>query len=383
MLQKVPATSRNILFVTGTRADYGKLEPLALEAVSTGFPVTFFVTGMHMMEKYGLTKTEVHRSGRFNVVEYINQRSDDPQDLVLAKTIIGFSDFLQEMRPDLVVIHGDRVEALACALVCSMNYIRCAHIEGGEVSGTIDEIFRHCNTKLSTMHLVSSAMAQERVTRLGEPLSSVEIIGSPELDIHARPSGVTLQDVRKRYEIASDDYGICIFHPVTSECDNIGAQAEALFSALKDTGRYFVVILPNNDPGAQEILHCIDTLPSERFRVLPSMRFRYFSELLKNAKVLVGNSSAGAREAPYLGIPSLDLGTRQTKRTFAPSVSKACAFDRSALTRFFETEWGKRYERDVSFGTGTACEKFRDLLLSDKFWSRPMQKYFAEEKIDA
>ncbi|MEM8686366.1 MAG: UDP-N-acetylglucosamine 2-epimerase [Pseudomonadota bacterium] len=383
MLQKVSASSREILFVTGTRADYGKLEPLAIEAVTAGFPVTFFVTGMHMMETYGLTKTEVHRSGRFDVVEYINQRPGDPQDMVLAKTIIGFSDFLQEMRPDLVVIHGDRVEALACALVCSMNYIRCAHIEGGEVSGTIDEIFRHCNTKLSTMHLVSSDVALERVVRLGEPRASVEVIGSPELDIHARPSGVSLQEVRDRYEITSDDYGICIFHPVTSECDHIGAQADALFTALKETQRYFVVILPNNDPGAKEILQQIGHLPSNRFRVLPSMRFHYFSELLKNAKVLIGNSSAGVREAPYLGVPSLDLGSRQTSRTFAPSVSKACTSDREAISAFVKQEWGNTYPRDVSFGTGTACGKFRALLQSAEFWTRPLQKYFADEVLHA
>ena len=287
------------------------------------------------------------------------------------------------MRLYLVGHHGDRVEALACALVCSMNYVRCAHIEGGEVSGTIDEIFRHCNTKLSTMHLVSSEIALERVVRLGEPRASVQVIGSPELDIHARPSGVSLKEVRDRYEIVSDDYGICIFHPVTSECDNIGAQAEALFEALKDAGRYFVVILPNNDPGAGEILQRIDRLPESRFRVLPSMRFHYFSELLKNAKVLIGNSSAGVREAPYLGVPSLDLGTRQTKRTFAPSVSKACAFDRAAIATFVETEWGNTYPRDVSFGTGTACGKFRDLLLSAEFWSQPLQKYFADEVVHA
>ena len=113
------------------------------------------------------------------------------------------------------------------------------------------------------------------------------------------------------------------------------------------------------------------------------MRFRYFSELLKNAQVLIGNSSAGVREAPYLGIASLDLGTRQTKRTFAPSVSKACAFDRSAIAGFISREWGKRHPRDNSFGTGTASEKFRDLLLSAEFWSRPMQKYFADEAVDA
>ena len=136
MLNRTPLPKKNILFVTGTRADYGKLEPLAIEAADAGFPVTFFVTGMHMMEKYGLTKTEIHRnSDRFNIVEYINQRDGDPQDIIVAKTIIGFSDFLKEMRPDLVVIHGDRVEALACALVSAMNYILCAHIEGGRGLG--------------------------------------------------------------------------------------------------------------------------------------------------------------------------------------------------------------------------------------------------------
>ncbi len=383
MLQKVSAKPRNILFVTGTRADYGKLEPLAIEACSAGFPVTFFVTGMHMMKKYGLTKTEVHRSGLFKVVEYINQRQDDPQDLVLAKTVIGFSDFLRETRPDLVVIHGDRVEALACALVCAMNYIRCAHIEGGEVSGTIDEVFRHCNTKLSSMHLVSSKVALDRVVRLGEPLSSVKVIGSPELDIHARPSGVSLDKVLDRYEIASADYGICIFHPVTSEAGNMEAQADSLFSSLKDTQRFFVVILPNNDPGAQAILRQIEQLPGDRFRVLPSMRFRYFSELLKNAKVLIGNSSAGVREAPYLGIPSLDIGTRQTRRALAPSVSKASAFDRAGISHFVGTEWGKRHRRDDSFGMGTASRRFRDLIQSPEFWTRPMQKHFAEDGADA
>lgn len=383
MLQQVTPKPRSILFVTGTRADYGKLEPLAIEASNAGFPVTFFVTGMHMLEKYGLTKTEVHRSGRFNVVEYINQREKDPQDVVLAKTVIGFSDYLQETHPDLVIIHGDRVEALACALVCAMNYIRCAHIEGGEVSGTIDEVFRHCNTKLSSVHLVSSATALDRVMRLGEPRETVKLIGSPELDIHGRPSGVSLDQVRQRYDIATADYGICVFHPVTSEADNIGAQADALFSTLKDTRRYFVVVLPNNDPGASGILQHIDALPSKWFRVLPSMRFNYFSELLKNAKVLVGNSSVGVREAPYLGIPSLDIGTRQTRRTFARSVSKASAFDKTAIAEFTRTEWGKRYPRNESFGTGTASRKFRDLLLSNEFWNRPMQKYFAEEAAHA
>lgn len=377
------SNQRKIVFVTGTRADYGKLEPLAVEAAKAGFPTTFFVTGMHMMRKYGLTKTEIHRRSDFEIVEYINQRDGDPQDIIVAKTIIGFSDFLREMKPDLVVIHGDRVEALACALVCSMNYIMCAHIEGGEVSGTIDEIFRHCNTKLSSAHLVSSKEAADRVRRLGEPCNSVKVIGSPELDIHAKPTDVSLQEVLSWYEIASEEYGICIFHPVTSEIDTIQQQARSLFSVLKSSGRYFVTILPNNDPGCDAIQTEIDRLPKDKFRTLPSMRFSYFSELLRNAKVLVGNSSAGVREAPYLGIPSLALGTRQNNRASSTSITLASCFEQAKIQTFLQDEWGRRYPRDESFGSGSASEKFRELLMSESFWDRPLQKYFADEVLSA
>ena len=303
--------SKKILFVTGTRADFGKLEPLALAARDAGFDVSFFVTGMHMMARYGLTKIEVHRVNGVKVFEYENQNEDDPQDMVLAKTITGFSEFIHAHNPDLVVVHGDRVEALACALVCATNYVRCAHIEGGEVSGTIDEIFRHCNTKLSSDHFVSSEMAKTRVMALGEVPASVYVIGSPELDTHAAPSGLSIEQVLEYYDIGFTNFGVVTFHPVTSEQDNIGAQARELFDKLEASGRNFIVILPNNDPGANDILHVINALPKERFRILPSMRFIYFSELLKNAAAHIGNSSVGVREAPFIGLPSLDIGTRQ------------------------------------------------------------------------
>ena len=105
------------------------------------------------------TKIEVKRLPHAIVHEFVNQRPGDPQDVILAKTMLGFSDFIVEEKPDLVLIHGDRVEALACALVCATNYVKCAHIEGGEVSGTIDEILRHCNSKLAYCHFVSSKTA--------------------------------------------------------------------------------------------------------------------------------------------------------------------------------------------------------------------------------
>lgn len=369
---------RDLLFFTGTRADYGKLEPLALAALDAGHRVTFFVTGMHMLKKYGLTKEEVHQQKRFNVVEFINQRDGDPQDIILAKTVSGFSDFLQEHRPDLVIIHGDRVEALACSLVCATNYIRCAHVEGGEVSGTIDEQFRHCNTKLSSVHLVSSDEAKARVARLGEPPETIHVIGSPELDIHGRPSGVTMDGVRSRYNISATDYGICVFHPVTSEAAEMGRQAEALFGALIDSGHSYVVILPNNDPGSERILAVIRNLPNDRFRVLPSMRFAYFSELIRNAKAIIGNSSMGVREAPFLGVPSLDIGTRQTNRGTAPSLVRCSAHDREGIDRFLGDFWGRRFQRSQSFGSGDAAHSFVELLSQNTFWERPMQKYFVE-----
>jgi len=196
--------THNIFFLTGTRADFGKLEPLAVAARDAAFNMTLVVTGMHMLDRYGLTKLEVHRMQGVAVHEFRNQRHGDAQDVILAKTVIGFSDYVSEHRPDLIVVHGDRVEAMAGALVAATNYIRSAHVEGGEVSGTIDEVFRHCNTKLAHAHFVSSDTAARRVMALGEPEETVHVIGSPELDFHSGPSGVTLAEVKARYGIGFD-----------------------------------------------------------------------------------------------------------------------------------------------------------------------------------
>jgi UDP-N-acetylglucosamine 2-epimerase (hydrolysing) len=312
------------------------------------------------------------------VFEFQNQREGDPQDMILAKTVVGFSDFLTEYRPDLAVVHGDRIEALACALVCATNYIRSAHVEGGEVSGTIDEVFRHCNTKLATHHFVSSADAAARVMALGEPRESIHVIGSPELDFHSRPSGVTISDVKARYGIPFDDYGICVFHPVTSEADTMAEQAGALFGALASSGREFVVIAPNNDPGSEAIFRVIEGLPKDRFRLIPSMRFAHFSELMKNAACMVGNSSAGVREAPFLGVPSLDVGTRQTNRGSSPSITAVQAADRAAIERFLREEWGKPHTPHTAFGEGLAADRFVAVLRDPTFWTRGLQKQFTD-----
>lgn len=368
--------SKRLLFVTGTRADFGKLEPLAVAAQRAGYEVNFFVTGMHMLERYGATKHEVQRLEGVRTHEFINQRIGDPQDLIMSKTMLGFSDWVYEHKPDLVIVHGDRIEALAVAVVCATNYIRCAHIEGGEVSGTIDEVFRHCNSKLCTYHFVSSDLAKNRVMALGEDPKYIYNIGSPELDFHDRETGVSIEAVRTRYAIPFDDYGIVTFHPVTSEQAAMGEQARSLFRYLSESERNFVVISPNNDPGSDDIFAEINQLDPSRFRHLPSMRFSHFSELMKKAKGIIGNSSAGVREAPFLGVPSLNIGSRQNNRSQSSSITDASAYDGEAIRNFLNVTWGKRFESDGSFGRGNAAESFVRVLSESDFWAAPFQKHF-------
>jgi UDP-N-acetylglucosamine 2-epimerase (hydrolysing) len=171
-----------------------------------------------------------------------------------------------------------------------------------------------------------------------------------------------------------------IFHPVTSEVDTIGAQAKSLFASLVASGRHFVVIAPNNDPGTDEIFAVIEGLPKERFRLIPSMRFNYFSELMKNAAVMVGNSSAGVREAPFLGLPSLDVGTRQNTRGVAKSISSASATDRQAVSAFLCNAWAQRCAGSNDFGGGDAARRFVEILQSKDYWTLPAQKVFIEHR---
>jgi len=372
---------KHILFITGTRADFGKLEPLAQRAAIDGFNVTFFATGMHMMQKYGLTKLEVHRSNFAKVVEFTNQRPGDNQDIVLAKTVTGLSDYLQEYDTDLIVIHGDRIEALAAAIVCSTNNKLSAHIEGGEVSGTIDESIRHCVTKLCSHHFVSSSQAARRIMQLGEKPERVHVIGSPEIDIHADiQKQQKLDTVLKYYEIPFNDYGICIFHPVTTELDTIQQQAEVIFQALINSTKNYLIISPNNDPGADFIQKEITKLPSDQFKCLPSIRFEYFSVLLANAKCIIGNSSAGVREAPFFGIPTIDIGTRQNNRSQHCSIKNIKANCIGDIVQLVQEVWGANYPRSSLFGTGNSRNLFSSKLSEEEFWKISAQKVFYDAK---
>ena len=211
-------TRRNILFISGTRADFGKLKPLILRIKSENrFEVQVFTTGMHMLSRYGSTWQEVATVMGGALHPFLNQGPKDSMDQVLAKTISGISDYVRERSPDLIVVHGDRVEALAGAIVGSLNNTLVAHIEGGELSGTVDEILRHAISKLSQIHFVANEAAANRLLRMGESPSSVHTIGSPDIDILKSPDLPTSIEAKTHYEINFEEYNIVILHPVTTE----------------------------------------------------------------------------------------------------------------------------------------------------------------------
>ena len=175
---------KKIVFLTGTRADFGKLKPL-IDKVSNSqmFESFIFATGMHTLSKYGSTYNEIEKYDYHNIFVFMNQTHTTDADIILANTITGFSNFVKEISPDLIIIHGDRIEALAGAIVDSFNNILVAHVEGGELSGTIDESIRHTITKLSHLHFVANADAKRLILQLGESKNNIFVIGSPDIDI--------------------------------------------------------------------------------------------------------------------------------------------------------------------------------------------------------
>jgi UDP-N-acetylglucosamine 2-epimerase (hydrolysing) len=251
----------------------------------------------------------------------------------LARTIEEMSETCSEYEFDLVVVHGDRIEALAGAIVGVLRNIPIAHIEGGEVSGTVDGLIRHSISKLSHLHFVSNEIAKQRLMQLGESESSIHIIGSPDIDAMLFSELPSLADVKKRYEIDFQEYAVLIFHPITNELEQLPEIMSQVVNAVNQSDINFIIIKPNNDLGTNIVQAGLDSLVDHnRFQHIPSMRFEHFLQLLKNAKFIIGNSSAGVREAAYYGVPAVNIGTRQLNRNENELILNT-PYDKSAIIR--------------------------------------------------
>lgn len=372
---------RKILFLTGTRADFGKLKPLMLAVrACPDFECLIFATGMHVLSRYGLTVNEIYKSGLTNIYTYINQIYGESMEMVLANTIAGLSKYLHEYRPDMIVIHGDRVETLAGAIAGAMQNILVAHIEGGEKSGTIDESVRHSVSKMSHLHFVSNQAASKRLQQLGENPKSIYVIGSPDIDVMLDGDLPGIDEVKARYDIDFADYGILIYHPVTTEPEVQRRNAHELVTALLESLENYVVIYPNNDLGSDIIIKAYQCfIGNRRFRVFSSLRFEWFLTLLKHAGFIMGNSSAGIREAPVYAVPTINIGNRQFNRFHYESIIHVGS-DRHAILAAINT--AKTIAHTIlpsyHFGDGKSTAGFMKALVDPELWNTPKQKQFQD-----
>lgn len=371
---------KKILFLTGTRADFGKIKSLLqiLEEHSNFEPFVF-VTGMHLQKEYGYTLLEVERCGFTNICTFENHTHETTMDLTLAKTIEGLSTYVKECNPDMIVIHGDRVEALAGAIVGSLNNILVAHIEGGEISGTIDELIRHSTSKMSHVHFVSNNQAKKRLIQMGEIKDSIFVIGSPDVDIMFSANLPNLNDVKKYYEIPYKEYGVVMFHPVTTEVKQMEEYATNFVEALLEDMHNYIVVFPNNDLGSKAILKAYEKLKeNSRFRIFPSLRFEYFLTLLKNAQFIIGNSSAGIREAPYYGLPIINIGTRQQNRAIHADIIHTNYSKESISDALKRIDTHNVVKTSGDFGKGNSAQLFLKSLLNNEIWLLNHQKQFRD-----
>lgn len=370
---------RKIVFLTGTRADFGKIKSL-IQSVEDhkDFDPYIFVTGMHLMLEYGYTLIEVERCGFKNIETFQNHTDEETMDLTLAKTINGFSRYVKKIQPDLIVVHGDRVEPLAGAIVGSLNNVLVAHIEGGELSGTIDELIRHSVSKLSHVHYTSNDEAKKRLIQMGELEETIFTIGSPDVDIMFSDHLPSLEEVKNYYEINFSNYAVAMFHPITTEIDTIEYKANQFVDSLIESSRNYVVIYPNNDLGSKHILKAYEKFKENpKFKVFPSVRFEYFLTLLKNAEFIIGNSSAGVREAPYYGIPTINIGDRQLNRTTSESVTNVPC-KKSEILKVLNNGFKVEERITKTFGKGNSAKLFLESIESTNVWSINHQKQFID-----
>ncbi|KAF2081186.1 UDP-N-acetylglucosamine 2-epimerase [Flavobacterium sharifuzzamanii] len=371
---------KKILFLTGTRADFGKIKSLiqTLEKEQE-FEVFVFVTGMHLQEVYGYTLIEIERCNFKNVFTFENHTHETTMDLTLAKTIEGLSNYCKEITPDMIVVHGDRVETLAGAIVGSLNNILVAHIEGGEISGTVDELIRHSVSKLSHIHFVSNKEAAKRLLQMGEVKESIFTIGSPDIDIMFSENLPSLEIAQNYYGISFVEYAIVMFHPVTTEFASMKKYAANFVDSLLNDSHNYIVIYPNNDLGSQYILDEFKRLEeNKRFRIFPSLRFEYFLTLLKNSQFIIGNSSAGIREAPYYGIPIINIGTRQQNRAVHADIINVDYSKENIVDALSKIDSHKIDISDNDFGTGNSSELFLQSLKKNDIWHLNHQKQFRD-----
>jgi GDP/UDP-N,N'-diacetylbacillosamine 2-epimerase (hydrolysing) len=367
------APRRSVVFLSGTRADFGLMQSTLLQAAQQvdSLDVSVAVTGMHLDTRFGHTVDAIAASGLricARVPIDVHTRSAQSMAAAVGQCLQGLAPVLTAERPDILVLLGDRGEMLAGAIAALHQGVVTLHVHGGERSGTVDEPIRHAISKLCTYHAVATEASRERLVRMGEKPEHIWVTGGPGLDGLHDLAATTEADCRAALGLPSaGDWGLVLFHPVVQQASDAYAQTVALCRALRAAKLPVLWTEPNADAGSLGVLQALDEveLPAGSQRALHVPR-DLFCAAMRHCTVMLGNSSAGIIEAASFGTPVLNIGDRQNLRernlnvVDAPATEAAMA---AGLQTVLAAAQGRaRGPGDNLYGSGHAGQQIVELL---------------------
>lgn len=369
---------RKICVVITARPSYSRIKT-ALQAVQAhpDLELQLVVAASALLDRYGTAVDFISADG-FDIAARVHMVLEGGHLAAMAKTtgigLMELTTVFDNLRPDVVVSVADRFETLATAVAAAYMNIPLAHVQGGEVTGSIDEKVRHAVTKLADLHFVSCDKAAERVVRMGECRDAVYVTGCPSIDLAATLSAdraLNFDPFEKYGGVGphldlSNGYAVVMQHPVTTEYDAARQHVTETLHAVDDAGLPTLWFWPNVDAGSDGTSGAIrafrETERPSRMHFFKNMAPTDFLRLLCNAKVLVGNSSVGVRECSYLGVPVVNVGTRQAGRDRGINVIDV-DYDREQIVGGMEKHLSNgTYPCDELYGDGHAGERIANLL---------------------
>lgn len=312
---------RTVAVITGTRAEYGILKPV-IEKIqdSAALQLSLIVTGMHLSPQHGMTVNEIKRDD-FPIAAKVDMQISSESGAAMAVSAgIGIQELsktINQIKPDIVMVLGDRIEAFAGAVAGLFCGCVVAHIHGGDVTqGGLDEYMRHAITKLSHIHFAATPKSKERILRLGEPPDYVFHTGTPGLDAIMQFPPLSLNDINMQLQLnLPEQFALAVQHPVSTHPDTAGDEMQATLSALHDAKIHCVLVYPNADAGSAAMMDVITRYEKENWlNTFASLPRHVFCGLLRQTAFLIGNSSSGMIDAPAYGTPVINIGERQEGR---------------------------------------------------------------------
>lgn len=371
---------RKVCVVVTARPSYSRIKT-ALRAIANrpDLELQLVVAASALLDRYGTAVRYIEEDG-FDIAARVYMVLEGENPTSMAKTtglgVLELATVFDNLGPDVVVTIADRFETLATAVAASYMNIPLAHVQGGEVTGSIDEKVRHSVTKLADLHLVASDRAAERVIRMGEHPASVHVTGCPSIDLAAEVlEDPTLDfDPFERYGGVgvnvdlSKGYLVVMQHPVTTEYAEARRHVTETLYAVRDEGMPALWFWPNVDAGSDGTSGGIRAFRElerpENIHFFKNMAPTDFLKLLYNSRCLIGNSSVGIRECAYLGVPVVNIGTRQDGRDRGPNVFDV-GYDRAEISSAIRHHaFNGRYRIDDLYGNGRAGERIAEVLAS-------------------